>query len=43
MPILNDNTLDNGLAALKANADRIYLLFVGTGHLYGCYVNCRAW
>jgi hypothetical protein len=25
MPRLNDNTLDNGLAALKAAADRIYL------------------
>lgn len=25
MPFLNDNTLDNGLAALKAAADRLYL------------------
>lgn len=25
MPFLNDNTLDNGLAALKAAADRIYI------------------
>lgn len=25
MPSLNDNTLDNGLAALKAAADRIYI------------------
>lgn len=25
MPYLNDNTLDNGLAALKAAADRIYI------------------
>lgn len=25
MPFLNDNTLDNGLAALKAAADRVYL------------------
>lgn len=25
MPFLNDNTLDNGLSALKAAADRIYI------------------
>jgi len=25
MPSLNDNTLDNGLSALKASADRIYI------------------
>lgn len=25
MPFLNDNTLDNGLAALKAAADRIFI------------------
>lgn len=25
MPFINDNTLDNGLAALKAGADKIYI------------------